>query len=140
MNYQNLSEEISILLPYKEGFSKKDFGSVSLYVKQINENSKFLRNVKIYSHSRYQPFNKFKVVHLPKSITHVFFGKNFGHTKSFIKSLNFKKKNQKLLRFIIVQNLFSKFHNFYHFRRNFFFIIMIHCHSKNIQHSRLEKN
>ena len=92
MNYQNLSEEISILLPYKEGFSKKDFGSVSLYVKQINEYSKFLRNIKIYSHSRYQPFNKFKVVHLPKSITHVFFGKNFGHTKSFVKSLNFKKK------------------------------------------------
>ena len=92
MYYQDLSDEISILLPFKEGFSNKNFGSVSLYVKQINEYSKFFNNIKIYSHIRSQPFNKFHVEHLPKSITHVFFGKNFGHTKSFIKSLNSKKK------------------------------------------------
>ena len=92
MHYQDLSDEISILLPFKEGFSNKNFGSVSLYVKQINENSKFLKNIKIYSHSRYQTFDKFYVEHLPKSISHLFFGKNFGHTKSFIKSLNSKKK------------------------------------------------
>tara|TARA_B100000927_G_scaffold153173_1_gene123442 strand:+ start:1044 stop:2129 length:1086 start_codon:yes stop_codon:yes gene_type:complete len=92
VHYQDLSDEISILLPFKEGFSNKNFGSVSLYVKQINENSKFLKNIKIYSHSRYQTFDKFYVEHLPKSISHLFFGKNFGHTKSFIKSLNSKKK------------------------------------------------
>ena len=92
MHYQDLSDEISILLPFKEGFSNKNFGSVSLYVKQINEYSKFLKNIKIYSHSRYQPFDKFNVKHLPKSISHLFFGKNYGHTKSFIKSLNLKKK------------------------------------------------
>ena len=92
MYYQDLSDEISILLPFKEGFSDKNFGSVSLYVKQINEYSKFLKNIKIYSHSRYQPFDKFNVKHLPKSISHLFFGKNYGHTKSFIKSLNLKKK------------------------------------------------
>ena len=92
MSYQDLSDEISILLPFKEGFSDKNFGSVSLYVKQINEYSKFLKNIKIYSHSRYQPFDKFNVKHLPKSISHLFFGKNYGHTKSFIKSLNLKKK------------------------------------------------
>ncbi len=92
MLYQDLSDEISILLPFKEGFSNKNFGSVSLYVKQINEYSKFLKNIKIYSHSRYQTFDKFHVEHLPKSISHLFFGKNFGHTKSFIKSLNSKKK------------------------------------------------
>ena len=92
MYYQDLSDEISILLPFKEGFSDKNFGSVSLYVKQINEYSKFLKNIKIYSHSRYQPFDKFNVKHLPKSISHLFFGKNYGHTKSFIKCLNLKKK------------------------------------------------
>ena len=92
MHYQDLSDEISILLPFKEGFSHKSFGSVSLYVKQINEYSKFLKNIKIYSHSRYQPFDKFNVKHLPKSISHLFFGKNYGHTKSFIKCLNLKKK------------------------------------------------
>ena len=94
MYYQDLSDEISILLPFKEGFSDKNFGSVSLYVKQINEYSKFLKNIKIYSHSRYQPFDKFNVEHLPKSISHLFFGKNYGHTKSFIKSLNLKKKTK----------------------------------------------
>ena len=92
MHYQDLSDEISILLPFKEGFSDKNFGSVSLYVKQINEHSKFLKNIKIYSHIRYQPFDKFNVKHLPKSISHLFFGKNHGHTKSFIKSLNSKKE------------------------------------------------
>ena len=92
MHYQDLSDEISILLPFKEGFSNKNFGSVSLYVKQINEYSKFLKNIKIYSHSRYQTFDRFHVEHLPKSISHFFFGKNFGHTKSFIKCLNTKKK------------------------------------------------
>ena len=92
MHYQDFSDEISILLPFKEGFSDKNFGSVSLYVKQINEYSKFLKNIKIYSHSRYRPFDKFQVQHLPKSIAHLFFGKNFGHTKSFIKNLNLKKK------------------------------------------------
>lgn len=88
MNFQNLSREISILLPFKEGFSKKNFGSVSLYVKQINEHSIYFKNIKIYSHSPSKPFHKFKVEHLPKSITHVLFGKNFGHTKKFIKSLS----------------------------------------------------
>ena len=29
MNYQNLSNQIAILLPQKEGFSEKSFGSVS---------------------------------------------------------------------------------------------------------------
>lgn len=92
MYYQDFSDEISILLPFKEGFSDKNFGSVSLYVKQINEHSKFLKNIKIYSHSRYRPFDKFNVKHLPKSISHLFFGKNYGHTKSFINSLNSQKK------------------------------------------------
>jgi len=92
MYYQDLSDEISILLPFKEGFSNKSFGSVSLYVKQINEYSKFLKNIKIYSHSPYQTFDKFHVEHLPKSIYHLLFGKNFGHTKSFIKYLNSRKK------------------------------------------------
>ena len=92
VHYQNLSDEISILLPFKEGFSKKNFGSVSLYVKQINEYSKFLKDIKIYSYSRYQPFNKFHVEHLPKTIAHIFLGKNFGHTKSFMQNLNSKKK------------------------------------------------
>ena len=83
MNYQNLSDEISILLPFKEGFSKKNFGSVSLYVKQINEHSEFFKNIKIYSHTLSSPFYKFKVEHLPKSFNHTIFGKNFGHTKKF---------------------------------------------------------
>ena len=92
MNYQNLSDEISILLPFKEGFSKKNFGSVSLYVKQINEHSEFFKNIKIYSHTLSSPFYKFKVEHLPKSFNHTIFGKNFGHTKKFIKSFGSKQK------------------------------------------------
>ena len=83
MHYQDLSDEISILLPFKEGFSNKNFGSVSLYVKQINEYSKFLKNIKIYSHSRYQTFDRFHVEHLPKSISHFFFWKKLWSYKKF---------------------------------------------------------
>ena len=46
MNYQNLSNQIAILLPQKEGFSEKSFGSVSLFVKDINKKSKFKKKNK----------------------------------------------------------------------------------------------
>ena len=36
-----MSEEIAILPPFKEKFSPKNFGSVSLYIKDTNEKSKF---------------------------------------------------------------------------------------------------
>ena len=40
--------KISILLPYKENFSKYKAGAVSLYVKDVSNKSKFKNNIKVY--------------------------------------------------------------------------------------------
>ena len=41
-----MSEEIAILPPFKEKFSQQNFGSVSLYIKDINQKSKFKKKNK----------------------------------------------------------------------------------------------
>jgi len=88
MNYQNLSNQIAILLPQKEGFSEKSFGSVSLFVRDINEKSKFKKQIKVFAHCKNSSFNGFNVKNLNKSYNHLFFGKNIGHTKEFIKNID----------------------------------------------------
>lgn len=91
MKLINISKEIAILPPFKEHFSSKGYGSVSLYIKDINKNSKFKNTVKVYHNFMAPPFSGFKTLNLPRSFNHLIFGKNIGHTKSFIKYL--KKKN-----------------------------------------------
>ncbi len=88
MNYQNLSNQIAILLPQKEGFSEKSFGSVSLFVRDINKKSKFKKQINVFAHCKHNSFKGFNVKHLSKSYNHIFFGKNIGHTKEFIKNID----------------------------------------------------
>ena len=88
MNYQNLYNQIAILLPQKEGFSEKNFGSVSLFVRDINKKSKFKKQIKVFAHCKNSSFKGFNVKHLNKSYNHLFFGKNIGHTKEFIKNID----------------------------------------------------
>ena len=95
MLYQNISEEIAILPPYKEKFSPENFGSVSLYIKDTNENSKFKNKIKIYINITSKTFKGFKSVNVPKTFHHILFGKNMGHTKSFLKII--KKKAPKII-------------------------------------------
>ena len=44
--------KISILLPYKENFSIKKAGAVSLYVRDITKKSKFKKKIKIYGETK----------------------------------------------------------------------------------------
>ena len=90
-----MSEEIAILPPFKEKFSPKNFGSVSLYIKDINERSKFKSKIKIYVNINSKTFKGFKSVNVPKTFNHILFGKNMGHTKSFLKII--KKKVPKII-------------------------------------------
>ena len=60
MPYQSISKEIAILPPFKEKFSPDDFGYVSLYVKDINENSKFKNKIKVYVNITSKTFKGFK--------------------------------------------------------------------------------
>ncbi len=51
--------KISILLPYKENFSSKYAGAVSLFVKDTSLNSKFKRSIYVYGNMNYsKPFLK----------------------------------------------------------------------------------
>ena len=51
--------KISILLPYKENFSSKYAGAVSLFVKDTSLNSKYKRSIYVYGNMSYsQPFLK----------------------------------------------------------------------------------
>ena len=45
---------ISILLPYKENFSKKYAGAVSIFINEINKISKYKKTTKIYGNTNYK--------------------------------------------------------------------------------------
>ena len=122
MLYQNISEEIAILPPYKEKFSPENFGSVSLYIKDTNENSKFKNKIKIYVNITSKTFKGFKSVNVPKTFHHIFFGKNIGHTKSFLKIIKEKapkiieihnrpKSALEISKFSLGSKLFLYYHN-----------------------------
>tara|TARA_X000000368_G_C23054924_1_gene723393 strand:+ start:840 stop:1910 length:1071 start_codon:yes stop_codon:yes gene_type:complete len=87
-----LQDKISILLPYKENFSKENFGSVSLFVKDLNEKSKFKKITNIYGNTKFIPIKNFKYKNLKQTFLH-FTGRNRTHTNQFIKEA---KKNPNL--------------------------------------------
>ena len=43
--------KISILLPYKENYSKDYAGAVSIFINGVNKHSKFENNIKIYGNT-----------------------------------------------------------------------------------------
>ena len=46
--------KISILLPYKENFSSKYAGAVSLFVKDTTINSKYKKSIYVFGHTKYK--------------------------------------------------------------------------------------
>ena len=48
--------KISILLPYKENFSKLYSGAVSIFVNDISRESKFKNSTKIYGNTIYKNY------------------------------------------------------------------------------------
>ena len=71
---------ISILLPYKENFSKQKAGAVSIFVNDIIRNSKYKKDIKIFGNTNHKDIlnNKYINLDYDKSI----FKSN---TKSYIK-------------------------------------------------------
>ena len=60
--------KISILLPYKENFSPKYPGAVSLFVDATTRNSKYKKNITIFGNTKFkQKFNlKYVNINLKK--------------------------------------------------------------------------
>ena len=48
--------KVSILLPYKENYSKDYAGAVSIFIHGVNKYSKFKNNTKIYGNTNYLKF------------------------------------------------------------------------------------
>ncbi len=92
MRLKNSSKEIAILLPFKEHFGLSHFGSVSLYIKDLNEYSKFKKNVVVYCNFKGASLGVLKRCNLKKNFFHYIFGRNIGHTKCFISTILNKKK------------------------------------------------
>ena len=86
--------KISILLPYKENFSKDKAGAVSLYVKDVSNKSKFKNSINIYGEttSKNKLLNNFVHLDIKKKIV---LSKSKAYVHEFI------KKNKKIYSDII---------------------------------------
>ena len=76
--------KISILLPYKENFSKEYAGAVSIFVKGVNKYSKFKSKIKVYGNTDFSNLLSKNYINLP-------FKKSFFQSSSKIYVNNFIK-------------------------------------------------
>ena len=75
---------ISILLPYKENFTKKDAGAVSLFVNQTTKVSRYRKNITIFGNTIFKDY-------LDKSYKNIFFDKKVFRSSSKVYVSNFLK-------------------------------------------------
>ena len=50
-----MQDRIALLLPHKENFSKDSAGSVTLFVKDLNQKSKYINTLDIYGNTDQTP-------------------------------------------------------------------------------------
>ena len=78
--------KIAVLLPYKENFSKKSAGAVSIFVNDTNKLSKFKKNIYVYGYTEDKnTFNNYKNINLKKKI---FQSTSSQYLKNFIKLID----------------------------------------------------
>jgi glycosyltransferase involved in cell wall biosynthesis len=80
---------IVVLLPYKENFSNKNAGAVSIFVNSTNKLSKFKNNINVYGFTEDKVvFNNYTNIKLHKKIFH---STSSQYLNNFIKLINKKK-------------------------------------------------
>ncbi len=82
--------KISILLPYKENYSKDIAGAVSLFVNDTSNVSKFKKNITVYGSTNKKDFLSKNYINL-KPVKNFLQSSNREYVKSFIEHPNFKK-------------------------------------------------
>ena len=86
--------KVSILLPYKEDYSKENAGAVSIFVSGINKLSRYRRSTKVYGNTNYKNF-------LSKNYVNIPFKKLFLQSSSKIYVKNFinleKRRKSKII-------------------------------------------
>ena len=80
--------KISVLLPYKENYSKEYAGAVSIFINGVNKYSKYRTSIKIYGNTEY-PKN------LSKNYVNIQFKKKLFHSSSKLYVNNFIKLEKK---------------------------------------------
>ena len=80
--------KISILLPYKENYSKDYAGAVSIFVNGVNKNSKFRKKIKVYGNTDFPNLLSKNYINLP-------FKKKLFQSSSKIYVNNFIKTEKK---------------------------------------------
>ena len=81
---------ISILLPFKENYSKKIAGAVSLFVNDTSNVSKFKQSIIVYGSTNRKDFLSKNYINL-KPVRNFLQSSNKEYVKSFIEHVNFKK-------------------------------------------------
>ena len=90
--------KISILLPYKENYSKNYAGAVSIFINEVNKISKFKSSTKIYGNTDFKNYLSPNYINIP-------FRKKYFQSSSKIyvnNFINLEKENQILLKYTIV--------------------------------------
>ena len=84
--------KISILLPYKENFTKNYAGAVSLFVNQTTKVSKFKKDITIYGNTSFESILSKNYINIPLFKISLFESYSKLYVNEFIK-LQKKKKN-----------------------------------------------
>ena len=109
--------KISILLPYKENYSKNYAGAVSIFINEVNKISKFKSSTKIYGNTDFKNYLSPNYINIP-------FRKKYFQSSSKIYVNNFikleKKRNSDILE-IHNRPLYLKFFKNYKKKIVFYF-------------------
>ena len=114
--------KISILLPYKENFSKNHAGAVSIFIDGVNKKSKFKNTTTIFGNTNYKDY-------LSNNYKNINFKKKFITSSSKIYVENFIKAEKKIKSDIIeIHNrpLYLKFFNKNNFSKKIKFVFYFH--------------
>ncbi len=107
--------KISILLPYKENYSKEYAGAVSIFINGVNKNSKFKSSIKVFGNTEYKK-------NLSKNYINIPFKKKFFYSSSKTYVNNFIKLEKKRSSDIIeIHNRPSYLKYFSYFKKKIVF-------------------
>ena len=84
--------KISILLPYKENYSKDYAGAVSIFINGVNKHSKFKNSINIYGNTDYSNILSKNYINLPFK-KNIFQSSSKTYVKNFIKNEKKRKSN-----------------------------------------------
>ncbi len=84
--------KVSILLPYKENFTHKNAGAVSIFVSNVNKHSKYKKKIKIYGNTDYKGYLSKNYINIPFQ-KRIFQSASKIYVKNFLKIENKSRSN-----------------------------------------------